>query len=151
MTRHLLLPFLLFTGAVFAQDSTGPGVGQSSVPATSVTSTGSMVVNVVSMLALVLLAIVCLAWVARKFLAGHLKNGRHIQVLETFPLGRSEKLCLVRVGGKTLLLGVTAQGVRNLQCWDEWPSDQDADSQGSSVVSPGSEFQKILSQLGKSS
>ncbi len=110
-------------------------------------SAGAQLLNIAGMLAVVVILIVVMAWGARQLMGGSLKVGRHIQVLEVFPLGRNEKLCLARVGGRTLLLGITPQRISPIESWKDWPEAGEDALQGQSQ----GEFQKILSRLVKSS
>lgn len=102
--------FYLFTlslpGTVMAEN-TAPSLS-SSLLKTSLT------------LVLIIGVILALAWLLRKSQAISLTRGRNIQLIETLPLGRNERLCLVKSGDKHLLLGVTAQGISRL---DELPED----------------------------
>ena len=53
-------------------------------------------------------------WVGRRYKA----TGRNLEVVESLGLGPRRALCLVRVGGKHLLLGVTDQSIRLIDTVD---------------------------------
>ena len=86
--------------------------------------TGSMNSSLVKssmMLLLVIAIILTLAWLVRKSQQWHGTRQQNMALIETLPLGRQEKLCLVRSGDKYLLLGVTGSGINRL---DEIPEEQ---------------------------
>ncbi|MGI9274473.1 MAG: flagellar biosynthetic protein FliO [Endozoicomonas sp.] len=86
--------------------------------------TGSLTSSLIKssmMLLLVIAIILAMAWLLRKSQQLHASGQHNMTLLETLPLGRQEKLCLVRSGNKYLLLGVTANGINRL---DEIPEDQ---------------------------
>ncbi|MRI33948.1 flagellar biosynthetic protein FliO [Endozoicomonas sp. OPT23] len=70
-------------------------------------------IQILLMLGLVIGLILALAWLTNK--TGRIGNfgqsDRHIRLIETTSFGRHEKLSLVQVGDKQLLLGVTSQGI----------------------------------------
>lgn len=69
----------------------------------------SMLLSLLTVVALILL----LAWLFRRFNVGATGSGV-IKVLASVPVGRSERLLLVEIGGEQLLLGVTAHGISKL-------------------------------------
>ena len=134
MQRFISLCLLFLSGLVCAEEPAEAGHSLSA---------SAQFLDVAGMLAVVLLLIVVMAWAARRMIGGSLKGGRNIKLMEVLPLGRSEKLCLVRVNKKTLLLGVSAQGISRLEKWDDWPEEGE--------TPPPGEFQNLLSRLVKSS
>ncbi|MCL6270131.1 flagellar biosynthetic protein FliO [Sansalvadorimonas sp. 2012CJ34-2] len=142
MLRFILACLAFLSGTVGAVGDSAEGLKK----AEPMVSASTQFLNIAGMLAVVLILIVAMAWLSRRLMTGSLKAGRHIKLMEVFPLGRNEKVCLVRVQGKTLLLGVTAQNICRLEDWDDWPEEETE----ASKVPPG-EFQKILSRLVKSS
>lgn len=71
-----------------------------------------------------LLFVLVLAWWATRYglpLGGHLRRKGNIAVVERIPLGLRGSLCLVRVGEKFLLIGVTTA---SMECLAEIPADQ---------------------------
>ncbi len=75
---------------------------------------GSMIVS----LLLVLLAIVIAAWILKKLqVGGSTANG--LKVITSLNLGSKERLVVVQVGEKQLLLGLTGQQINLLDTLDE--------------------------------
>jgi flagellar protein FliO/FliZ len=75
---------------------------------------GSMIVS----LLLVLLAIVIAAWIMKKLqVGGSTANG--LKVITSLNLGSKERLVVVQVGEKQLLLGLTGQQINLLDTLDE--------------------------------
>jgi flagellar protein FliO/FliZ len=75
---------------------------------------GSMIVS----LLLVLLAIVVAAWLLKKLqVGGSTVNG--LKVVTSLNLGSKERLMVVQVGEKQLLLGITGQQINLLDTLDE--------------------------------
>ena len=69
---------------------------------------------------LVVAAVLALAYLATRFLGGRMGAGARLRrgrvtVLEQIPLGRDQKLLLVRMGGFLYLLGVTQGGITRLE------------------------------------
>lgn len=70
-------------------------------------------------LSLILIFIFICAFLLRKTkLVGKQCQGQ-IKILTTFPLSQKEKLMIIQVGGKQLLLGVTAHSIQALKSFDE--------------------------------
>ena len=108
--------------------------------------TGSLV-QILMMLALVVGLILAIAWLTSKTsITFPVSQQRQIQLLETVSLGRSEKISLVKVGDKHLLLGITAQNIRLL---DEVQPDTTIDPQDTSRVSPLAWAKGVLQQNGR--
>ena len=84
---------------------TGPGVGG--------------IWEVALGLALVVVVIFAIAWAMRRMVPGVGGGTGMLRVIAALPLGPRERLLLVEAGGKQLLLGVTAQQVNTLHCFDE--------------------------------
>ncbi len=133
MIRSLaLLLFLLVSFSGIAQENSLTKVGVESITAdeTTVITTpknvevgrhvmgnmdaGSMIVS----LLLVLLAIVIAAWILKKLqVGGSTANG--LKVITSLNLGSKERLVVVQVGEKQLLLGLTGQQINLLDTLDE--------------------------------
>lgn len=87
---------------------------ESALPSSEPSTTG-MLLDVLWKLGLVVLCVYGVFWVMRRVSVRRVApGGRQLQVMETVSLGANRSLHLVRVGGQTLLLGTTAQEVRNL-------------------------------------
>ena len=74
-----------------------------------------------------LLAVVL--YLLRRFQPGALGSGRQIQLIESLATGSSQRVVLVRVRDKDLLLGVSLQQITTLA---EWPA-----AQGDARLAPG--------------
>jgi flagellar protein FliO/FliZ len=75
---------------------------------------GSMILSLLA----VLVAIVIVAWILKKLQVGGLAvNG--LRVVTSLNLGSKERLVVVQVGEKQLLLGVTSQQINLLETLDE--------------------------------
>lgn len=67
----------------------------------------------------VLLLILGLAWLLKRFGQGAMLGSQHMKILATMPLGTRERLLLVDVAGQQILLGVSAGRITNLHSFDE--------------------------------
>lgn len=67
----------------------------------------------------VLLLILGLAWLLKRFGQGAMLGSQHMKVLATMPLGTRERLLLVDVAGQQILLGMSAAGIANLHTFEE--------------------------------
>jgi flagellar protein FliO/FliZ len=86
----------------------------------STTSNSSaQIANLIGGLALILLLIFGLSWFVKRFNQGGFTQNPAIKMLAAMPLGTRERLMLVEVGGKQILLGITPTQITNLQVFDE--------------------------------
>ncbi len=65
-------------------------------------------------LALVVALIFALAWLLRRLPGGGFRPAEGLTLVASLPLGAKERVVVVEVGGRQLLLGVTAGGIRTL-------------------------------------
>ena len=96
---------------------------------------------------LMILCIVALAWFARRFNGLNIVKNRDMEVLSTLSVGAREKITLVKVKGKTILLGVTSQQISQLHAFD---ADELLDDQGSienETTRVKSEFSETLKRF----
>lgn len=100
----LMLPTL--AQASEASSISGAGVGSSML---------QMIAGLMVVIALILL----LAWTAKRLRLTPNANTHGMKVLMTHALGQRERLMLVDVGGKHLLLGVTSHQISCLHVFDE--------------------------------
>ena len=100
----------------------------------------SLVTQVSGALAIVLLAIVVFAWLARRcgFNVRAGMNGTQIAVKGSYSLGQRERLVVVEVDGQRLLLGVTPGAITRLDRLSK--SDE-------SAPSVPADFQQTLKRL----
>jgi flagellar protein FliO/FliZ len=66
------------------------------------------------------------AWALRRYGATGLTGGQHMKVLSVLPVGPREKVVLVDVAGKQMLLGVTPNNVNQLHYFDRPIVDSEA-------------------------
>jgi flagellar protein FliO/FliZ len=74
---------------------------------------GSLVSVVLALLFIILVIFLC-AWFLRKIVGGNFVTNKAIEVKASQPVGAKERLVIVKVDGKHLLLGVTAGGIQHL-------------------------------------
>lgn len=93
--------------------------------AVSPPSLSTSLFNVFMALTLIVGLILACAWLAKKFKLTGSMHVQGIRALSSLTLGRKEKVVLISVGGKRLLLGVAAGSVNVLHTFD---SSDDTDS-----------------------
>jgi flagellar biosynthetic protein FliO len=74
-----------------------------------------------------ILGLLALAWLFRRFVAGHLKTRaarRSLQVLDVLPLSGKQKLVVVRCYDRSFLLGVGEKEVRSIAELEVPPSNR---------------------------
>ncbi|MTD37436.1 flagellar biosynthetic protein FliO [Erwinia sp. CPCC 100877] len=120
---------------------------QVSIPAPSapVTTPGSLMMNVGGALCFILLFILAIAWLARRFNLASLKypGNRLVSVRSQCSLGQKAQVAVVEIEGKWLVLGVTAEQVTHLHTLDARAAE-DADPE---TGKPGVDFQAALVAL----
>lgn len=102
-----LLPLVLVTFAMALPMSALSSSAQVSDPP-------SYLLRLIAGLVLVLIVVVVLAWVLKRFGGTALGRAGPIQVLGSAPVGQRERVVLVEVGGEQLLIGVAPGSVRRL-------------------------------------
>ncbi len=83
------------------------------------TNSASQLASLAGGLALILVLIYGLSWFVKRFSQGGFLQNPTMKIVASMPLGTRERLMLVDVGGKQLLLGVTATQINTLQVFDE--------------------------------
>ncbi len=83
------------------------------------TSSASQLASLIGGLALILGLIYGLSWFVKRFSQGGFMQNPSMKIVSAMPLGTRERLMLVDVGGKQLLLGVTATHINTLHVFDE--------------------------------
>lgn len=86
--------------------------------ATSPMSTSSMALQVLLALGIVMAAIFALGWIVKRLGNTHLLQQRNMKLLSTMPLGTREKVVLMEVENKKILLGVTPNQISSLHVFD---------------------------------
>lgn len=77
------------------------------------------VLNVVTNLAFIVVAVLVMAWLYRRAQRMQNQNGSVIHILATQPVGPKERVLLVEVAGQQLVLGLTASQIRTLHVLDQ--------------------------------
>ena len=93
-----------------------PPVNSSSTPSVS---TGAFFGEVMAGLILVLLMIFALAWFVKRMGAGSFLSNQHMKIVASVAMGTRERVVVLDVGGKQVLLGVTPQNINMLHAFDE--------------------------------
>lgn len=78
--------------------------------------------EVVTPLLMVVGLILVLAWIVKKLnrgLPGLSSGGGEIEILSSTPVSNQSRLCLIRVGGEDLLIGITNHNISLLKTFDE--------------------------------
>ncbi|VVT05520.1 Flagellar biosynthesis protein fliO [Marinobacter salarius] len=97
-----------------AQEQEGPAREVASAPDTVAT----MLTLGVGLLAVIAIIFGC-AWIVRRMSGMTGGNTRAIKVVSVMPMGTRERIALVEVGGKQILIGVTPSAIRTLHVFDE--------------------------------
>lgn len=114
----------LFTGLLSAMTLLHTTSATASTEGPVISATGALL-KTSGMLALVLALIYGLSWLLKKQNFQSIGQGRHLTLIESMPVGKNEKLCLVKSGQRYLVLGISPGGIHQI---DEIPADQMLDS-----------------------
>ena len=110
----------LRTTACVALSLLAPGVLPAAEIGTGTTVVGAgEIINTALSLLLIIGAIMALAWLLSKLQGGRSNNGGLINVLASHALGTKERLLLVEVGGRQIIVGVTASQISTLHVLEE--------------------------------
>ena len=77
------------------------------------------VLEVLGPLVLVIILIFVLAWLVKKINPTQGGCGKDITILSSIPVLGNARLCLIRVGAKDILVGVTSQQVTHIQTFSK--------------------------------
>jgi flagellar protein FliO/FliZ len=88
-------------------------------PVATKTNSVSQLASVIGGLAIIVVLIYGLSWFVKRFAQGGFAHNPGMKIISSMPLGTRERLMLVDVGGKQLLLGVTAAQINTLHVFDE--------------------------------
>lgn len=88
-------------------------------PATQKVSSASQLANLLGGLVLIIVLIYGLSWFVKRFSQGGFMHNPTMKIVSALPLGTRERLMLVDVGGKQILLGVSATQINTLHVFDE--------------------------------
>lgn len=106
-----LLAALLLPSAALASDAT-----LNSQLTTSILTT-------LGMLAVVIACFLGLIWLTRKLQNSSWQSHRSLQIIESLPVGRHERISIVKVGNQYQILGITAQQITLLDTLDHLDTD----------------------------
>jgi flagellar protein FliO/FliZ len=81
-------------------------------------NTSAQLASLVGGLGLIIALIFALSWFVKRFSRGGFFQNPSMKVVASLPLGTRERLMLVDVGGKQILLGVTAAQINTLHVFD---------------------------------
>lgn len=107
-----LLPLLVMAQEA-QQESGGDGIG-AGAPDTMTTAL-TLGAGLIVVLAVILFS----GWIARRVQGLGGVNTQALKVVAVLSVGQKERVALVEVGGKQILIGVTPQSVRTLHVFDE--------------------------------
>lgn len=92
-------------------------------------------------LLLVIVLIFALAWIVKKMNIGTTNLGQGITVIASAPLSSQARICLVKVGEKDILLGVTNQQISLIHTFNESPVSPTSNENASDF---SGHFKKLL-------
>lgn len=104
------------------------------------------ILQVITPLLMVIVLIFVLAWLVRKMNRGIPSPGKDIEILSSTPLSNQSRLCLIRVGEKDILIGVTATNISHLETFDEPVAKS---QQKENPVEFAKQFRKLLDRKNK--
>ncbi len=134
INRLMTFIWLLFW---LALSSISQAAEQATPPASPSGVEGGQVLEVVGALIIVVLAILGVAWFSKRFTGLTPHNHQGLKTVAVLPVGTRERIALVQVGERQLLVGITPQQISTLLVLDE-PLD----------MSPsGGEFARKLQSL----
>nr|WP_244264448.1 flagellar biosynthetic protein FliO [Marinobacter algicola] len=99
----------------YAQEQEGPA---REAAATAPDTLATMLTLGVGLLAVIAIIFGC-AWIVRRMSGMTGGNTRAIKVVSVMPMGTRERIALVEVGDKQILIGVTPSAIRTLHVFDE--------------------------------
>lgn len=128
---------LVSAQALVTAAQTAPVVATSGVP-----NSQDQLIQVSLALAAVVALIYLVAWFVKRKQGVHGISNIPMKTLGVLPMGVKEKIILVEVGGKQILLGMTASNINTLASFDE----PIVEAKSSSTVSFSQKLKDILSQ-----
>jgi flagellar protein FliO/FliZ len=122
------------------QQAQGLAVEPSANPPTSKVSTAvpaGQIVDIVLALVAILLLIAGIAWFVKRFMGVGPQGSQHIRTIAVMPVGNRERIAVVQIGTRQIVVGITPNQITNLLELDQ-PLD----------ISPsGGEFARKLQTL----
>jgi len=143
--------FSLFIFALFSTITIAAELGDKTALSTKTLSTPPVstaaLVDTLLGLLLVLVIIAFLAWLLRKTGQFHSASNSEMHVVASLPLGPRERAVLLQVGGKQILVGVTAQQVQTLHVLEQ---PLETNNTATNSASFAVKLQQMMQQKGKS-
>lgn len=111
---------LLPTGMLLAQEATEQATEavQKVVPGSALDSLTGPALRMILSLAVVLVVLFVVAWLARKLRGSQLQGGM-IQIVSGLSLGPKDRVVLLRVGNEEVLVGLSPAGMRSLHVMEK--------------------------------
>lgn len=103
---------------------------EANAPRTATPAWSNMIVGLVTVLGLIL----GLAWITKRLRERVPGLAGQLNIVESVALGPRERLCIVEVDGKRLLLGVTQQSITVLQSGDSLQGKDDSEAMFSEKI-----------------
>ena len=85
---------------------------------------GDHLLQIVLALGLVVGLVVVLGYAMKRINSGHFKSGGEIRVVASTFLGAKERILLLEVNGRQILVGVSAQNIRTLSEFPPGPAKE---------------------------
>ncbi len=99
--------------------ASAPVVAASALPSPVIPSSSEQLVQVSLALIAVLFVIYAIAWLLKRNNALNGLVNLPMKTVAALPMGAKEKIVLIEVGGKQILLGLTAHNINTLATFDE--------------------------------
>lgn len=96
-------------------------------------------------LVFVVALIFAMAWLLKRVTYGSFSGGQHIKLMASMPLGTRERIALIEIGGKQILLGITSAQINTLHAFDEAVVD---DVSSHELSEFGKKIKSIMSHSG---
>lgn len=102
-----------------ANQSTSPAAATPYYPkGATAPGSGGHLISVTFALLLIIALIMGLSWFVKRFGQGGLVGSNHLKIVASLPLGTRERIALIEVGGRQLLLGITPTQINTLHVLD---------------------------------
>ena len=71
----------------------------------------SSILLTTGMLGVVIACFIGLAWLTKRLQSTHFRQHRSLQLIESLPVGRNEKICIIKAGSAYKVIGVTSRQI----------------------------------------
>ena len=106
----------------------------------------SSIFQVVAALLVILLLIIAISWLYRKYGFKYGMSGESIKVISAISLGGKEKAVLLQVGNEQILLGVSPGYVRKVHILTDPVSEIKENNSGNFISKLNKEISKVISK-----